>query len=154
MGNPFGLRLRPTTVVSLSNHESSNQILGVVQFEAAIAEYRSRLTNLSWLMKSLSKPIARKANAEEKVSGRFWEGRFRCQALLSEKSILAAMTYVDLNPVRANIAEGIGSSRYTSAKARHLQILRDQSKASAPLMPLIVSNHSMCQRLRRLSTLI
>ena len=52
-------------------------------------------------MKSLSEPIARKANAEDKVTGRFWEGRFGCQALLSEKSILAAMAYVDLNPVRA-----------------------------------------------------
>ena len=49
-------------------------------------------------MKSLSEPIARKANAEDKVTGRFWEGRFGCQALLSEKSILAAMAYVDLNP--------------------------------------------------------
>jgi hypothetical protein len=62
--------------------------------------------------------------------------RFKCQALLSEKSILAAMTYVDLNPVRANIAEGINTSRYTSVKARHLEILRDQSKASEPLLPL------------------
>ena len=58
-------------------------------------------------------------------------------ALLSEKSILVAMTYVDLNPVRANIAEGIGSSRYTSIKARHLEVLRDQNKANEPLMPLV-----------------
>ena len=88
-------------------------------------------------MKSLSEPIARQANAEDKVTGRFWEGRFKCQALLSEKSILAAMTYVDLNPVRANIASGISTSRYTSIKARNLEMLRDQSQASAPLMPLI-----------------
>ena len=32
-----------------------------------IAEYRARLTNLSWLMKSLSEPIARRANEEDKV---------------------------------------------------------------------------------------
>ena len=47
------------------------------------------------LMKSLSAPIARKINAEDKVTGRFWEGRFGCQALLSEKPILAGMAYVD-----------------------------------------------------------
>ncbi len=47
------------------------------------------------------------------------------------------MTYVDLKPVRAKIADGISTSRYTSVKARHVEILRDQSKANEPLMPLI-----------------
>ncbi len=46
-----------------------------------IAEYRSRLTNLSWLMKSLLEPIARRAYVEDKFVGRFWEGRFKLQAL-------------------------------------------------------------------------
>jgi REP element-mobilizing transposase RayT len=115
----------------------AQKIAAILENSALIAEYRARLTNLSWLMKSLSEPIARKANAEDKVTGRFWEGRFKCQALLSEKSILAAMTYVDLNPVRANIASGISTSRYTSIKARNLDILRAQSHANAPLMPLI-----------------
>ena len=109
----------------------------IVDHPKLVAELRSRLTNLSWLVKSLSEPIARKANAEDKVTGRFWEGRFKCQALLSQKSILAAMTYVDLNPMRANIADGISTSKYTSIKARHLEILRDQSIANEPLMPLI-----------------
>ena len=58
-------------------------------------------------MKSLSEPIARRANEEDKVTGRFWESRFGCQALLSEKSILAAMVYVDLKPVRAKAADYI-----------------------------------------------
>ena len=65
-------------------------------------------------MKSLSEPIARKANAEDKVTGRFWKGRFGCQALLSEKSIVAGMAHFDLNPVRANIATNIATLRYTS----------------------------------------
>ena len=88
-------------------------------------------------MKSLSEPIARKANAEVKVTGRFWEGRFGCQALLSEKSILAAMAYVDLNPVRAKIAGNIATSGYTSVKMRSQQLLKDSKRADHPLMPLV-----------------
>ena len=79
-------------------------------------------------MKSISEPIARKANEEDKVSGRLWEGRFGCHALLSEKLILAAMTYVDLNAVRAKIARNIATSRYTSVKMRNQQ-LRKKSRA-------------------------
>ena len=88
-------------------------------------------------MKSLSEPIARKANAGDKVTGRFWEGRFGCQALLSEKSILAAMAYVDLNPVRAKIASNIATSRYTSVKMCNQQLLKDSKRANQPLMPLV-----------------
>jgi len=66
----------------------AQKIAAILENPEILAEYRSRLANLSWLMKSLSEPIARKANAEDNVTGRFWEGRFSCQALLSEKSIL------------------------------------------------------------------
>ena len=127
------LKLSPAHTAELRAQKAA----AIVNNPTTVTEYRSRLTNLSWLMKSLSEPIARRANAEDKVTGRFWKGRFKCQALLSEKSILAAMTYVDLNPVRANVADGISTSRYTSIKVRHLEILRGQTKASEPLMPLI-----------------
>jgi hypothetical protein len=115
----------------------AQKIAAILENSALIAEYRARLTNLSWLMKSLSEPIARKANAEDKVTGRFWEGRFKCQALLSERSILAAMAYVDLNPARANIASGISTSRYTSIKAKNQQLRKAPERANQPLMPLI-----------------
>jgi hypothetical protein len=88
-------------------------------------------------MKSLSEFIARRANAEDKIGGKFWEGRFKCQALLSEKAILAAMTYVDLNPVRAKIAKGVSSSSYTSVKLRNRQIQNNSEQANQLLRPLI-----------------
>ena len=115
----------------------AQKIAAILENPGLIAEYRVRLTNLSWLMKSLSEPIARRANEEDNVTGRFWEGRFGCQALLSEKSILAAMTYVDLNPVRAKIASGISTSRYTSVKVRNQQLHKNPERANQPLMPLV-----------------
>jgi REP element-mobilizing transposase RayT len=113
------------------------KIDAIVENAERVEVYRSRLANLSWLMKSLSEYIARKANAEDKIGGKFWEGRFKCQSLPSEKAILAAMTYVDLNPVRAKIAKGISSSRYTSVKVRNRQIRKDSAQMNQLLRPLI-----------------
>ena len=86
--------------------------------DALVAEYRSRLGSLSWFMRSLNESIARAANAEDGCKGRFWEGRFYCQALLDESAILSAMTYVDLNPVRARIVQAPEASDHVSFRRR------------------------------------
>ena len=83
-----------------------------------VHEYRSRLCNLSWFMKCLNEPIARQANAEDNVTGHFWQARFSSQALLDEAAVLTAMAYVDLNPVRAGIAETPEASDFTSIQQR------------------------------------
>ena len=69
-------------------------------------------------MRILNEHIAREANKEDDVTGRFWEGRFKSQALLDEQALITCMAYVDLNPVRAGITDTPESSDYTSIQER------------------------------------
>lgn len=82
--------------------------------EGRVEELRGRLCNLSWFMRSLNEHIARRANKEEDLTGRFWEGRFKCQRLDDEVGIRMCMCYVDLNPVRAKLADSLEGYPFTS----------------------------------------
>lgn len=80
-------------------------------------------------MSSLAENIARRSNAEDQCKGRFWQGRFGCQVLLDKASLLACAMYVDLNPIRAAMAETPETSQYTGAKDR-IDDLTAQTKRS------------------------
>lgn len=83
-----------------------------------LAEIRSRLADISWWMRLLCQRIATRCNQEDEARGRFFEERYRATRLLDEASLIACAAYVDLNPVRAALAETVESSDHTSAQRR------------------------------------
>ncbi len=96
-----------------------------------LEKIRSRLSDISWWMRLLCQVIAMRANSEEGPElGKFWQSRFKAVRLLDEETILACAAYVDLNPIRAAIAETLEGSDYTSVQ-RRIESLKASSIDSA-----------------------
>ena len=76
---------------------------------------RSRLSDISWWMRLLCQRVAQRANKEDDQSGRFFQDRYRAVRLIDEASLLACAAYVDLNPIRAAMAETLETSDHTSS---------------------------------------
>lgn len=92
----------------------------------SLAQIRRRLSDISWWMRLFCQNIAQRANLEERETGKFFQARFKATRLLDETSILACAAYVDLNPIRAALAETLEGSQFTSIQKRLLDL-----KASA-----------------------
>jgi hypothetical protein len=88
------------------------------------------------MMASLSEPIARQANKEDGCTGRFWEGRFKSQALLDDAAVLSCMAYVDLNSIRVKMAKTPESSQHTSIKKR-TEAIQQHKRQPHKLLPLV-----------------
>ncbi len=133
------IRNRPDVVKTWSNHEvalrwlqifpgkriderlgdpTTSDVDSLAKDSERLAEIRERLSDISWFMRTLSEPIARWANCDEQCTGTFWEGRYKAQRIIDEAALLACCMYVDLNPIRAAMAESLSGSKFTSAYDR------------------------------------
>ena len=90
----------------------------LLQMPEKLLHARQTLGSLSMFMKHLKQPVAYQANKEDGCSGHFFEGRFYSGALLDENAVVAAMAYVDLNPVRARIVKHIAEYKAASGYKR------------------------------------
>lgn len=97
---------------------------------------RDRLADLSWYMRCLNEPIARRANQEDDCTGRFWDGRFASKGLPDERALQACMTYQDLNPVRAGMTNRVDAPQYTSLQRRLEEADDEPDRLDEPIAPL------------------
>ncbi|MCA9136787.1 MAG: hypothetical protein KDB00_08510 [Planctomycetales bacterium] len=92
-----------------------------------LEETRQRLSDVSWWMRLLNQRVAQRANKEDDAKGRFFEDRFKGIPVIDEETVLACAVYVDLNWIRACMAETLEMSDYTSAQ-RRIEALNSESQ--------------------------
>ncbi|MEI8020305.1 MAG: hypothetical protein WCH39_19040 [Schlesneria sp.] len=92
---------------------------------------RLRLSDIAWWMRLLCQNIAVRANHEDREMGKFWQSRYRAVRLLDEQAILACAAYVDLNPIRAAMAETLEESDFTSVQRRIQALPQEAGKTKS-----------------------
>ena len=128
---------------------ADKQIRALADCPERIAQLRKRLSSLSWFMGRLNEFIARAANKEDSVKGRFWESRFKCQNLLDDAAIAACMVYVDLNPIRAGLAAAPEQSDFTSIQER-IRAWHNETTTADPIPRQNSQSSSFNQDMRKL----
>jgi len=109
-----------------------------------LAQIRLRLSDISWWMWLLCQTIAMRANREDGETEKFWQSRYRAVRLMDEESLLACAAYVDLNPMRAALAETLEASDHTSAQRRiEAERARAGSASDAELRSLPIDDRRM-----------
>ncbi len=96
-----------------------------------LTSIRRRLSDISWWVRLISQNIAQRANKDDKEVGKFWQARFKAVRLLDEVSLLACAAYVDLNPIRAAMAQTLEASKHTSIQLR-IQSVQEKVSSAKP----------------------
>jgi len=111
----------------LKDEYSTRMILGDVEMfrrnghEKGVTEIaervRGRLFDLSAFMKELKQKFTIAYNLKHGRGGTLWEGRFKCSRVEWGEALRTVAAYIDLNPVRAGLAESPEDYRWCSYAA-------------------------------------
>lgn len=74
----------------------------------------SEVPALSLLMQAVSRDYVRQFNQRQVRTGTLWDGRFRATVVQPQRDVLAAMVYIDLNPVRSGLVAAAADYRWSS----------------------------------------
>jgi putative transposase len=66
------------------------------------------------MMQSIGRRYVRYFNRAQSRTGTLWEGRYRSTLIQAERYLLACMVYIDLNPVRAGLADSAADYPWSS----------------------------------------
>jgi len=69
---------------------------------------------LPQMMQAVGRRYVRYFNDRQKRSGTLWEGRYKSTLIQSERYLLACMSYIDLNPVRAGLVAQVRDYPWSS----------------------------------------
>jgi len=105
---------------------SEPEINSIAGCPVKCAEIRSRLSDISWWMRLLCQRVAMRANRDDGETGRFFQDRYKAVKLVDEASLLACAAYVDLNPIRAAIAQTLETSDHPSVQHRIEAMVRER----------------------------
>jgi REP element-mobilizing transposase RayT len=109
------LRLHPPVAAAGERREATaEEVARLAADEGRIERLRERLCDLGEYHKALKEPLARLVNREEGITGHFWNERFKSRRVLDKEALLVTAIYVDLNPIRAQMAETPETSAFTS----------------------------------------
>jgi putative transposase len=90
-------------------------VLMTNHFHLLITPYMGRGASL--LMKLLGQRYVQYVNKTYRRCGTLWDGRFRSSLVLSARYVLACYRYIEMNPVRANMAAHPGDYPWSSHAA-------------------------------------
>lgn len=136
------------SMLKLEPEPSQEMIARFVGDEKRLARGRMALSSLSEFMGCLKQPIAREANMRDRASDNFWGGRFESVPLEDETAVAACGSYVNLDPILARRAEGLGRAEHTSAFLRLQDELAsgDREERSGWLQPVTVETSEVCEQ--------
>ncbi|MFH1478683.1 MAG: transposase [Candidatus Omnitrophota bacterium] len=78
--------------------------------------------NLSKFMHGLNRSYTAYFNEKYNKVGYLWQGRFKSKIITKDKYLIDCLTYIELNPVRANIVTTPYEYKWSSYKERVLKI--------------------------------